>query len=64
MNERQMKRYIIRAFCRGHITEFDMRAALILLDVNGVDSAAACMDHAMQRARVTADAPMFAQVAE
>jgi len=40
-----------------------MRAAIILLDVNGVESAAEYVDWAMQRARVTADAGMFAEVA-
>lgn len=39
-----------------------MRAAIILLDVNGVESAAEYVDWAMQRARVTADAPLFAEV--
>lgn len=63
MNERQMRRRIIRLFCQGHITEFSMRAAIILLDVNGIESAIEYVDWAMQRERVTADAGMFAEVA-
>jgi len=64
VSERQMRRRIIRLFCQGHITEFSMRAAIILLDVNGVESAAEYVDWAIQRARVTQDAPLFASVKE
>lgn len=59
-----MRRRIIRLFCQGHITEFSMRAAIILLDVNGVESAAEYVDWAMQRLHVTQGAPLFAQVSE
>lgn len=64
MNERQMRRHIIKLFAKGHIAEFSMRAAIILLDVNGIESAAEYVDWSMQRERVTQDAPLFAEVTQ
>lgn len=51
MNDRQMRRRIIRLFCQGHITEFSMRAAIILLDVNGTESATEYLDWALDKGR-------------
>lgn len=66
MNEQQMRRRIIKEYRQGRITDFDMTAAIILLNVNGVESAAEWMGYVgkrdEQRERITQDAPLFAEV--